>query len=188
MRFQTVMEQFKKNWIASAVLCIVAGLIMLLWPGPVLDAVCYVLGGISIAAGVTRIVRYFKQDHTYPVIFQSDLIVGLFTLALGIFMVTNPQAVMSMIPTLFAIVMIGFGIANILRAVDAKKAGIGPWGVLLAMAILSIILGYVILMGPFETLAVTVAVIGGCLVYEGVTDIITVLLVGKRIEAWRKSL
>ena len=182
------MEKLKKNWMVSAALCIVAGLVMLLWPVAVLDSVCYTLGGIAIASGVIRMVRYFKQDHTYPVIFQSDLIVGLFSLGLGIFMVTNPQTVVGMIPTLFAIVMIGFGIANILRSVDAKKAGFAQWGVLLALAIVSLLLGYVILLAPFATMSLTVAVIGGCLIYEGVTDMIAVLLVGKRIDAWKKSL
>lgn len=188
MSFKEIMERLKKNWIASAVLCIVAGLILILFPAAALDAVCYTVGGIAIASGVIRVVRYFRKDHTYPVIFQSDLIVGLFALGVGIFMVTNPKNVMGLIPAIFSIVLIGFGIANILRAVDAKKAGFGPWGVLLALAILTIILGYVILLNPFATLTATLALIGACLIYEGVSDIVAVLLVGKKIEAWRNSL
>ena len=185
MSFKEIMEKLRKNWIASAVLCIAVGLILVLWPGSVIVSVCYTVGGIAIALGVIRVVEYFRQDHTYPVIFQSDLIVGLFALGTGLFMVLNPQAVMGLIPVLFAIVMIGFGIANILRAVDAKRAGIGYWKILLALAILTVVLGWVILGNPFETLAATVALAGAGLIYEGVADIITVLLVGKRIGAWR---
>lgn len=187
MKFSEIMEQLKKNWIVSALLCIVVGLILVLWPDAALIHVCYILGGFAIAMGVIRVVRYFRQAHTYPVIFQSDLAVGLFSLALGLFMVTKPQTVMSIIPTLLAMVIIGFGISNILRAVDAKKAGLSYWGVLLALAILTVALGWLILMDPFGSLAVTVAVIGAGLIYEGVTDILAVLLAGKRIDAWRKS-
>ena len=188
MYFQEIIEKLKKNWICSAILCILAGLVMLLWPGPVLEGLCYVMGGVAIASGVIRMVRYFKQEHSRPVIFQSDLIVGQFSLGLGIFMVSKPQTVMGLVPTLFAIVMIGFGIANILCSVDAKKAGFTRWGLLLALAIVSMLLGYVILLGPFATMAVTVSVIGACLIYEGVTELVTVLVAGKQIDAWRKSL
>lgn len=183
-----MMEKLKKNWIASAVLCIVAGLILLFFPQEALSAACYIVGGIAVAMGVIRIVRYFKQDHTYPVIFQSDLVFGFLALGLGLFMVTSPQTVMGLIPTLLALVIIGFGVANILRAVDARRAGFERWGLLLGLAILTAVLGWVILMNPFGTLAATVSVVGGCLVYEGAADIVTVLLVGKRIEAWRNSL
>ncbi|MBQ9264333.1 MAG: DUF308 domain-containing protein [Clostridia bacterium] len=188
MSFMDMMNKLKKNWIASAVLCIVVGLILLLLPEKTLKVICYVVGGIATASGVVRMVRYFKQDHTYPVIFQNDLMVGLLSLGLGLFMITAPAAVVGVIPMIFAVVLIGFGIANILRAVDAKKAGVGAWGVMLALAILTVILGFVLLSSPFETMAVTVSVIGGCLIYEGVADIITVLAVGKRIETWRKAL
>lgn len=188
MSFKEIMETIKRNWIISAVLCIVVGLLLVLFPGSVLESLCYILGGIAIAAGVIRVVRYFKEDHTYPVIFQSDLMVGLFSLGLGLFMITNPETVVGLIPTLFSIVIVGFGIANILRAVDAKKAGLDRWGILLALAILTVLAGWVILMNPFATMAATVTLIGACLIYEGVADIVTVLLVGKRIDAWRKSL
>lgn len=185
MTLPELMENLKKNWIVSAALCIVVGLILLFWPEATLLSVCYTVGGFSIAAGVIRIVRYFRQDHTYPVIFQSDLAVGFLALALGLFMVTSPKTVTGLIPTLFAVIIIGFGIANILRALDAKNAGFPRWGILLALAVLTIVLGWVILLGPFEALATTVSLVGGCLIYEGVADIVTVLLVGKRIEAWR---
>ena len=187
MSFSEIMAKLKKNWIVSAVLCIAVGLILLLWPDASLLSVCYTLGGIAIAVGVIRVVEYFKQSHTYPVIFQSDLVVGLFSFGLGLFMVTQPKTVMSLIPILLAIVIIGFGIANILRAVDAKKAGVAGWGVMLALAILTAVLGWVILVNPFASLAVTVSVISAGLIYEGVSDLVTVFLTGKRIDAWRSA-
>ena len=187
MSFPEIMEKLKKNWIASAVLCIVVGLILLLWPESTLTSVGYVLGGIAIAMGVIRVVRYFKQAHTYPVIFQSDLVVGLFSFGLGLFMIRSPQTVMGLIPMLFAIVIIGFGVANILRAVDAKRAGISLWRLLLVLAILTLALGWLILANPFASLAVTVMVIGAGLIYEGVSDLVTVFLTGKRIDAWRSA-
>lgn len=187
MTLPEMMEKLKKNWIASAVLCIVAGLILLFWPEQTLTAVCYVMGAVAIVMGVIRIVRYFKQDHTYPVIFQADLAVGFLALGLGIFMISNPKTVTSLIPVLFGVVILGFGAANILRSSDAKAAGVSSWKLMLVLALITVALGLAILIYPFSVLTITVSVAGGCLVYEGVTDILTVLLVGKRIEAWRSA-
>jgi len=187
MDFSDMLQKLKNNWIFSAVLCIVAGIILILFPGAALNSLCYILGGFAIAMGVIRMVRYFKRDHTYPVLFQSDLIVGLFSLGLGLFMVSNPLAVMSAIPMLFGILLVGFGVGNILRSLDAKAAGVGHWGVLMALAVMSILAGMVILANPFATLEAAVIVIGAALIYEGVSDIVIVLSVGRRIQSWRQS-
>ena len=187
MNFQSIYNKLKQSWICSAIVTIVLGLILVLFPAATLTSVSYVLGGIAIAMGVIRTVRYFKQDHTYPFLFQSDLVVGLLSVGFGIFMVSQPVTVMSLLPHIFGILMVGCGIGGILRAVDAKKAGFAYWGVLLGLAIVSIVLGWLIMANPFGALETAVTVIGAGLIYQGVTDIATTLIVGKRIDQWKKS-
>lgn len=188
MNYKKLLADLKRNWILSAVITCAFGLVLLLFPNQALTAVTYTLGFLAVVMGVIRTVRYFKQDHTYPFLFQSDLVVGLMTVGLGLFMITQPQTVLSMLPHLFGILLVGCGVGNILRAVDAKKAGIAQWGVLLALAIISIVLGWLIICNPFGVLDTLVAIIGAGLIFEGVTDIVTTLWVGKRIDAWKKTM
>ena len=159
----------------------------MLFPAVTLSSVSYVVGGAAIAMGVIRTVRYFKQDHTYPFLFQSDLVVGLLSVVFGIFMVSQPVTVLSLLPHIFGILLVGGGIGGILRAVDAKKAGFASWGVLLALAIVSIALGWLIMVNPFGALETVTIVIGVCLIYQGVTDIASTLIVGKRINQWKQA-
>lgn len=187
MNIKSFYEEFRRNWMASAAVTVIIGLILLLFPSAALNFISYCLGFIAIVMGVIRTVRYFQQDHTYPYLFQSDLVVGLLTVGLGLFLVTQPKTVISVVPHIFGILLAGCGVGNILRAVDARKAGLSQWGLLLALAIVSVILGWIILANPFGAMEVVVAVIGGCLIYEGVTDLITTLLVGKRIDKWKKA-
>ena len=112
---------------------------------------------------------------------------GLITAGLGLFMVTSPKAIMSLLPNIFGLLLIGSGIGNILRSVDAKNAGFGQWGVLLGLAIVSIVAGLVLLNNPFETLEVVVAVAGGCLIYQGITDLVTTLILNKKIKTVKKA-
>ena len=187
MDFQTAYNKLKRNWFFSAIITIILGLLLVLFPAAALTSVSYVVGGIAIAMGVIRTVRYFKQDHTYPFLFQSDLVVGLLSVGFGIFMVSQPVTVMSLLPHIFGILLVGCGVGGILRAVDAKKAGFASWGVLLGLAIVSIVLGGLIMSNPFGAIETVVVIIGAGLIYQGITDIVTTLAVGKRIDQWKKS-
>ena len=187
MDIQSVYNKLKKNWFFSAIVTIILGLLLVLFPAAALASVSYAVGGLAIAMGVIRTVRYFKQDHTYPFLFQSDLVVGLLSVGFGIFMVSQPVTVISLLPHIFGILLVGCGIGGILRAVDAKKADFASWGVLLVLAIVSIGLGGLIMSNPFNTMETLVIIIGSCLIYQGVTDIVTTLIVGKRIEQWKQA-
>ncbi len=187
MDIQSVCKKMKQSWVCSAVVTIVLGLLLVLFPAEALTSVSYVLGGIAIAMGVIRTVRYFKQDHTYPYLFQSDLVVGLLSVGFGIFMVSQPVTVMSLLPHIFGILMAGCGGGRILRAVDAKTAGFASWGLPLGMAIVSIVLGVLIMSNPFGALKTVIIVIGASLIYQGVTDIFAVLMVSKRISQWKQA-
>jgi len=188
VNFNEIWEKIKCNWILSAAVTGIAGLILLIFPGAALTSACYCIGGVAIAAGVIRTVRYFKQDHTYPFMFQSDLIVGLLTIGLGIFMIANPSAVLTILPYVLGLMMIGCGIGNILRSIDAKNAGFMQWGVLLALAIITIVLGWVIVGNPIGASEAAVAFIGGCLLYESITDFMTTFVVSKKIKTWKEAL
>lgn len=188
MDIKSVFERIRSNWIASSIATIIIGLILLLFPTVTLNFISYCLGAVALVMGVIRTVRYFRQDHTYPFLFQSDLVVGLITIGLGIFMMTQPKTVISLIPHIFGILVAGCGVGNILRAMDAKKAGLSQWGFLLGLAIISVVLGVLIMFNPFGALELVVTIIGGGLIYEGATDLFTTLLLGKRIDAWKKSI
>ena len=77
MKIGELWNKIKKNWIISAIVTGIVGLVLLLFPGSALLSVCYCIGGLTIALGVIRIVRYFKLEHLYPYFFQSDLVIGL---------------------------------------------------------------------------------------------------------------
>lgn len=188
MDFKGILQEMKHNWMFSAILSIVLGLILLIFPGITIRVVCFLLAGLSLIFGVTRMIRYFKQEAAYPEFFRGDLMVGLFAIAIGLFMLLRADLVVQFIPIIFGIVLMASGIAGIQRAVDAQRSGYDRWGVLLALAILTIALGVLLLINPFGPVKVAVAVIGASLIYEGISDLLSMHLVGKRIEDWKKSM
>lgn len=180
-------QKMKENWIVSAILTVLAGLVLVVFPGQTLKVISYVMGCAAVVLGAVRAVRYFRQDHTYPFLFQSDLIVGLLAVGFGLFLIASPEKVLSLVPFVFGVLLAGCGVGNVLRAADAKKAGLSVWKVLLALALISIAAGIVCMVNPFDVMETTVIVIGGSLIYTGITDLATTLAVRKRIEAWRNA-
>ena len=61
-------------------------------------------------------------------------------------------------------------------------------GFLLGMAILSVAAGAVILNNPFGAIETVVAVTGGCLIYESVADLVTTMLLNKKIKGIEKNI
>ena len=180
-------EKMKKSWIVCAIAAILVGVVLVVFPEGTLTVINYVIGGLAIAMGIVRVVRYFQMERTYPFLFQSDLVVGLISIGLGLFLLIRTDAVLTMIPFLFGLLLIGCGVGCVLRALDAKRDGLGNWPVLLILAVLTVGVGGVILYNPFASLEVCVIVIGCGLIFLGVSDIVTLLLIGKRMEAWRKA-
>ena len=187
MNLESFLKEIKQNWMFAAVLSIAVGLVLLLFPGITIQVVCYLLGCLVIIFGASRIIRYFKQDPAYHEVFQGDLMTGLFGAVIGLFMILKAEIVVSLVPIVFGVVLLTSGIGNVQRTIDARRAGYPRWGVLLALALLTIVLSLLLLINPFGSMQVAVAVIGASLIYEGVSDIVFMLLLGKRIEEWKNA-
>lgn len=185
--FRSVLKDVRRNWLIAAFLSIALGLVLLLFPGITAKAVCYLLGGLSILFGVSRILRHFQHDSDYAVFFQGDLTLGLFCVVIGLFMILRAEAVISLIPIFFGIVLLASGITGIQRAVDSKRNGCCYSWALVLMPLLTLAAGVVLLVNPFASLQVAIIVIGATLIYEGVTDMLSILLISKKIGQWKRN-
>ena len=67
--------------ITSAVLCIVLGLLFLLFPAVSAKLVCYILVGVFIIAGMRFLVLYFRSRLLS--FFPTELLLGLLMLAIA---------------------------------------------------------------------------------------------------------
>lgn len=187
MNLKEWMDRVKKNWFASAGLCVVGGLVLLMFPRVALDVALYGISVLIILSGAMRIYEYFQQSNDASALFQSDLIMGMLCLGLGIYMITNVHGVEKLVPTLFGILLLGSAIVNVQRALDAKAASNPKWKVVMGIAAVSAIVGLLILYNPFGALNTVVKIIGGSLIYEGVADLVSLKLLGKELRHIRSA-
>lgn len=178
------LKSMKVSFLLAAVLYIVLGLVLLLWPGTTAAVICYAFGGILVAYGALTILSFFFSRAEG---FVFDLFLGIAALALGIFLLVRPQVIISILPIVLGLFILVDGLLNLKRALDLRRLYYQRWGVSLALSIVSLVLGLVILFHPYLAAEALVMVIGGVFIYEGLSDLWTIFMVGRVTKELRKQ-
>ena len=163
------LKNLKVNYTISAVICVVIGLILVIWPGTSTQVVCLVLGGVLLAYGIIQIALYlFNRERT--LVSQGLLILGIIFSVLGAWILWKPEMIIAAVPVIVGVLIIMHGVHNSIQAADLKNMGYANWWVALLFGILTIILGAVLVFNPFKVVNTVVRVIGIFLIYDGVSD------------------
>lgn len=169
MRFY---ENFKKSYVLLSVLFIAAGICMLIWPSFFAYALCYIVGGICLVHGIMRVVGYFTGD-LYRNMFRFDLALGIASILLGLVIVCNATGFISLIHIMIGIFILVTGTMQIQSAVDAKRYALPKWGLLLFGAIVTMAIGVLLILWPFEGTLTIICVFGVALIVEGIENMFT---------------
>ncbi len=173
MDFQEIVAKIKTNAIIFAILSIIFGLILLLFPGSTSKILCYVLGAVLILCGVFCIVRYFLNRNA-ELLYNTDVFIGLVLIAIGIFIICKTELVISLLIYIVAVCVLLDGFFKIQKALQMRSRNYRNWWITLAAAVLIAAFGLFMLFYPFATAKAIVAVIGACLVYEGILNLWTI--------------
>ena len=167
-------KKLKWNLIVMSVLYLALGIFLLMVPGTALNVVCYALGGVVLLGAVIQLVRYFLVERG---IFQSQLtlISGLVCLALGGFLILRSDIVVRILPIVFGLFVIFDSLGRIQNALELRKCQYPSWKGFLLLAVLSIVLGIVMILDPFGTMETLVMAIGVILIVEGALNLLSAL-------------
>ncbi|MGN0376185.1 MAG: HdeD family acid-resistance protein [Suilimivivens sp.] len=162
-------KNLKANYTLSAIICVIIGIVLIIWPGTSTQVVCMVLGGILLVYGIIQIILYLlARERTLYL--QGMLILGIIFSVLGAWILLKPEGIIATVPIIIGIIIIIHGLHNAIQAVDLKKLGYENWWAALFFGILTIVLGAVLVYNPFGAVEIVVRVIGAFLVYDGLSD------------------
>ena len=167
-------KKLKWNLILMSVLYLALGIFLLMVPGTALNVVCYALGAVVLACAVVQLVRYFAVERG---IFQSQLtlISGLVCLGLGAFLIIRSDIVVRILPIVFGLFVIFDSLGRIQNALELRRCNYDSWKSFLLLAVLSIVLGVVMILNPFGTMETLVMAIGVILIIEGALNLLSAL-------------
>ena len=152
-------KSLKVNYSLSAVICVILGIVLLVWPGQSTQVVCMVLGIVLGGFGLIQIILYLATKEK-TMVSHSMMMLGVVLAVIGGWIVLKPETIIKAVPM----------IVGILIVIHVKKMQYDNWWVALLLSLLTVALGVVLICNPFTIVDTVVRIIGAFLVYDGLSD------------------
>lgn len=162
----------KGGYILSSLAFCVAGILLLLHPEVSASVLCKVMGVLLLVCGVIKIWGYLSKD-LYRLAFQFDLAFGILAVAIGLLMLLRSNTVIRFLNFVIGIVILTDGLFKIQTSIDAKRFGLAKWWMIALIAVVTSILGQLIVLDPFQNSGVlgTMMLLGCTLLMEGLLNL-----------------
>ncbi len=165
------LEAVRSNMLIQAIVFIVLGLFILLWPGVTITTIVYLFGAIFAVSGIASLVGYGRRSsrsYHAPAVLTS----GVFMVILALVVFLFPEAIASLFSLLLGIVLALCGVVSAVRAVELRRFGGSTWIAALVIGAVVAIGGIVIIANPFETTLMFIYVLGALMVVNGAGDLL----------------
>lgn len=175
---EKMLKKIKSNAVISSLLCAALGLVLVLWPNLSMTIVCTAIGIVLILSGVIRLIG-FLTGHDGSIYMQGNLVMGIILLVVGIWIVSSPVKVLSIIPIIVGILIVIHGVSNLQQTFALRREAYSKWWLALVLTLLTIGLGVLLIFHPFAALDTVVVLIGIFLIYDGLSSIWIISRVAK---------
>ena len=168
---------FVKSTIITSVFLLALGLLLIIKSEATILAVSYVIGAVLIALGVVAFINFLRSKSE---LYHLDIVYGIVTIILGVLVIKNPKVIGSIIPFVVGIgILINSG-TKLKYALDLKENHEEVWKYTLIVAIVSAVLGVLLIFNPFKASSILVQVIGIVISIYALLDIISTIILKKR--------
>lgn len=180
---KNILRQQRRSSMIAAAVTILLGVLLIFVPDRSARFLCALLGSALVLTGVIYIFGWLakRRETGFPVWF---LLPGVILTALGLWLFTNPASVIVLIQFIFAAVLIFHGVIDLQGAVSLMRRGWERWWLDLLLAVLTLVLGVLILLNPFGATEVLMMTLGFALVFDGVSDLV---LIHRLTKAFRQT-
>ena len=159
----------RRGYLVISAIFYIAAAVCIVKPELSTKTVCVGSGLILIAYGIIKIIGYFSSD-LYCLAFQYDLACGLLLIVLGIIVLLRWEIVQTyLLAGLGGLILVDNFLA-IQMSYDAKRYGIGEWGAILIIAILTSCFAILLITQWTPTFLQSHFVAGIALLSEGVKN------------------
>lgn len=184
MRSVKSIKAAKIGYIIICLLFCVLGIMLIMIPEIVVPALAGIFGVLLILFGIVKMIGYFSRD-LFRLAFQYDLAFGLLLIALGIVAIWKADNAMVFISVVLGVYVLADGLLKIQIALDSRVFGIKQWWLILMAAVVTGIIGCILVIRPSESAGVLVILLGCCFLAEGILNLITVLVAVRIIRHQR---
>ena len=172
-----------RNWsIGLSAGMALLGLVLILWPETSAITVCWLLGALCLALGVCQIARYCRLG-ALGVLFRFDLGGGILGVLAGLLLLLHPAGALMVLPVIGGFYILVEGVFTLQAAVELRRFGLPRWGLTLGLGILDLLLGFLLILDPFEGAAALMVYLGISLLITGVSGVYTVICAARAFQS-----
>jgi uncharacterized membrane protein HdeD (DUF308 family) len=180
------LKKFKTSTYAVSIIYIIVGLIMLLNPSFISDAVNYVIGVLVIIYGVIYSISLY-QKRDIEMYGKFDFLAGIICISFGLFLILNPDTLGSLIPFCAGVIILMDAIRFIINSIRLKKIGYKSWIINLIIGLVFLGFSIAIIVKAKEISFLLIRFIGAFLIIDALLDFFTELRfrkVEKKVEKY----
>lgn len=161
---ENYVRKLGRNSIIFSILLLVFGLFMFIRPISTINILMIIFGAILVIDGLVHLVSYFSIKNEYR-FFSSELAQAIIYIILGFVIVCNYNRISEFLPIILGVWIIIDSIFRLQISLNIRDIYDSHWGLLLAMSIITGLLGMIILFNPFESLSLFIRIGGVILMF-----------------------
>ena len=168
----------RKASIWTAILYILLGLLLAIFPGMSGTIFVWVLAAASAVFGLVHLVRYLRERNTAQAS-GGGLFLGVIALLFALFCALRPHAILSFLPLVLGILCLLDGIGKIPIAAAFVQDRSGSLVPALISTALPILLGILLIANPFGAARMVIMIFGIGLILDGISELVTASMNGR---------
>jgi uncharacterized membrane protein HdeD (DUF308 family) len=184
------LKNIRPDYLIRAIVLIIVGIILAVWTAASLDVMARVLAVLLIVIGAVLIITYLvHKEKSFTI--SGGFVAGIIIAAVGAWIFANPGKFTDFIPKLFGIFILISGLSNLGQTVSLIRYKSTTWWVSLIIAFVTVGLGAFLFFNPTNAKEIAVTLIGAFLIIDGVTNLITAVLVGsaaKKVQQEKEAI
>ena len=172
------LRKFKASSYAVSIVYIIIGLIMLLNPNFISDAVNYIIGILVIIYGVIYSISLY-QKRNVEMIGKFPFLAGIICISFGLFLIVNPDILVSLIPFCTGVIIFMDAVSFIFNSIRLKKNGFKSWIINLFVGLIFLTFSIYIIVNAKNISYLLIRFIGGFLIVDAILDFFTTIRLKK---------
>lgn len=153
---------------ARAIVALVGGLVMVVWPEAVKNSIMIILGALILAVGVVTLIMSYTgkwRKEKVPLLLLNSIV----DIAFGLVLIIFPKFFTDLIMFVFGLILLVFGLGEIINLFRTARVVRVPWPLFIGPAI-TLILGVVMFFFPGESGNLLFVLFGSTLLLYAVSE------------------
>jgi uncharacterized membrane protein HdeD (DUF308 family) len=185
-KIKAFFKNLKWSQVLLAAVFVLFGLLLLLRAAELKQYICDIIGIALVVIGLVHVTQYFLQEMSKSY-YSNDFMEGVIMVMLGILAIYQKAIVQELVPYMLAIAVIGSGVSKLQDGIDAKRMGDHNVTMFLILAVVSMVLGFIVMFNIVKGDALPYQVAGAGLLYSGATDLFSVIYLSTRYSSYLKN-